>query len=113
MPELPGPGVRDLALRAKTTGYDCTFERGRVPTPRSEGTSAAADDDAALIARVAARDGQAFRMLVERHLPALLGIGRRMLRDEAEAEDVAQEALVRLWQTGATLNWAPAGPSHG
>lgn len=80
-----------------------------MPTPRSDGTPAADADDAALIARAAARDGQAFRLLVERHLPSLLGVARRMLRDEMEAEDVAQEALVRLWQQGANLELGAGG----
>ena len=58
---------------------------------------------------MAGRDAQAFRTLVERHLPALLGIARRMLRDEAEAEDVAQEALIRLWQLGSGLELGAGG----
>jgi RNA polymerase sigma-70 factor (ECF subfamily) len=32
-----------------------------------------------------------------------------MLRDDAEAEDVAQEAFLRLWRSGATLEIGPAG----
>lgn len=62
-----------------------------------------AEDDGALLARLAERDAGAFRLLVERHLPSVLGVARRMLRDDAEAEDVAQECLVRLWQNGAGL----------
>lgn len=62
-----------------------------------------ADDDRALLARLGARDAAAFRALVERHLPAVLGVARRILRDDAEAEDVAQEALIKLWQGGAGL----------
>lgn len=78
-------------------------------TPGTDGSPTAATDDAALIARVAGRDGQAFRLLVERYLPSLLGVARRMLRDEAEAEDVAQEALIRLWQQGARLELGAGG----
>ena len=48
-------------------------------------------------------------MLVARHLPVLLGVARRMLRDDAEAEDVAQEALIKLWSAGATLELGPGG----
>ena len=78
-------------------------------TPGTDGSPTAATDDAALIARVAGRDGQAFRLLVERYLPSLLGVARRMLRDDAEAEDVAQEALIRLWQQGARLELGAGG----
>ena len=110
-PEHEGRALRLTLLSAAKAGV--AVERGRVPTPGREGATPAgqpvADDDAALIARVAARDGQAFRRLVERHLPALLGIARRMLRDDAEAEDVAQEALLRLWQLGGSLELGPGG----
>ena len=56
-----------------------------------------------------ARDASAFRALVERHLPTLLGVARRMLRDDAEAEDVAQEALIKLWQAAGSLELGAAG----
>lgn len=79
--------------------------------PRSAAAAPSADgvDDAALIARVAARDADAFRALVERHLGAIVGLARHMLRDEAEAEDVAQEAMVRLWQSGGGLELGAGG----
>jgi RNA polymerase sigma-70 factor, ECF subfamily len=63
-------------------------------------TSADHEDDL-LVARAAARDEAAFRVLVDKHLPALMAVGRRLLGDAAEAEDVAQEAFLRLWRGGA------------
>lgn len=68
-----------------------------------------ADDDGSLLSRLGMRDAAAFRLLVERHLPAVLGVARRMLRDDAEAEDVAQEALLKLWQGGAGLEVGDRG----
>jgi RNA polymerase sigma-70 factor (ECF subfamily) len=58
-----------------------------------------ASEDAALLARYAAGDLAAARALADRHLRRVLGFARRMLGDAAEAEDVAQEAMLRLWQT--------------
>jgi len=55
-------------------------------------------DDDALMARVAGSDASAFRALVEAHGALLHRIAFRMLGDAAEAEDVAQESLLRLWR---------------
>lgn len=70
--------------------------------PGPSGVSVAgfeANEDAALVAAAAGGDAAAFRSLVDRHLSGVLAVARRMLRDEAEAEDVAQEALLRLWRS--------------
>jgi RNA polymerase sigma-70 factor (ECF subfamily) len=77
--------------------------------PAVKAGSGAAEDEGALVARVAAGEAQAFRTLVDRHLPMVLGIARRMLRDDAEAEDVAQEALLRLWRNAAGLELGEGG----
>jgi len=49
------------------------------------------------MARVAGGDERAFQLLSRRHLPAILGLARRILGNAAEAEDVAQEAFMRVW----------------
>ena len=55
------------------------------------------DSDEALMARVARGDERAFQLLSRRHLPAMLGLARRILGNAADAEDVAQEAFMRVW----------------
>jgi RNA polymerase sigma-70 factor (ECF subfamily) len=55
------------------------------------------DSDEALMARVARGDEPAYRMLTRRHLPAMLRLARRILGNAADAEDVAQEAMLRVW----------------
>ncbi|MBN3566716.1 RNA polymerase sigma factor [Burkholderia cenocepacia] len=55
------------------------------------------DPDAELVARVGARDASAVRVLVARKLPRLLALATRMLGDRNEAEDVAQETFLRIW----------------
>jgi RNA polymerase sigma-70 factor (ECF subfamily) len=67
------------------------------------------EDEAALVERVTAGEAQAFRALVDRHLPTVLAIARRMLRDDAEAEDVAQETMLRLWRNAAKLELGEGG----
>ena len=60
--------------------------------------SARATSDARLLRRAAAGDAAACRTLVDRHLAPLVGFAARMLGDAAAAEDVAQEAFLRLWR---------------
>src|SRR5471030_2624603 len=55
------------------------------------------DSDEALMARIARGDERAFRALASRHLPVMLGVARRILGNAADAEDVAQEAMLRVW----------------
>ncbi|RWY40565.1 RNA polymerase sigma factor [Falsigemmobacter intermedius] len=52
----------------------------------------------ALLRLYANGDDQAARELARRFLPRVLAYGRRMLGDGDEAQDVAQEAMVRLWR---------------
>jgi RNA polymerase sigma-70 factor (ECF subfamily) len=59
------------------------------------------DEDAVLLARFAAGDQQAARALTELLLPGALRQAWRMLGDQAEAEDVAQDAMLRLWRQAA------------
>ena len=68
-----------------------------------------ADSDDALMARVCARDAAAFRILVDRHVRPLHRIAYRMIGDATEAEDLAQEALLRLWRDAARWQAGHAG----
>jgi RNA polymerase sigma factor (sigma-70 family) len=68
-----------------------------------------ADSDDALMARVRVRDAAAFRILVERNVRPLHRIAYRMIGDGTEAEDLAQEALLRLWRDAAKWQAGNAG----
>jgi RNA polymerase sigma factor (sigma-70 family) len=57
-----------------------------------------ADAEGALLRRYAAGDPGAARLLAARLTPRLFGHAFRVLGDGAEAEDVTQEALLRLWR---------------
>lgn len=54
--------------------------------------------DAALLVAFANGDATAARDLADRLLPRVLAQATRMLADPAEAEDVAQDAMMRLWR---------------
>ena len=78
------------------------------PENRS-GQSREQAEDRALLLRIAGDDQAAFREALDRYLGGVLALARRMLRDDAEAEDVAQEAMLRLWRTGGEVEIGPHG----
>jgi RNA polymerase sigma-70 factor, ECF subfamily len=59
------------------------------------------DPDAALMLRVKRGDRDAFVTLVERHRQAVFNLVARILRDETEAEDVAQNVFIQVHRSAA------------
>ena len=55
-------------------------------------------DEVELCQRVSLGDEAAFRVLVERHQPRVVGFCVRMMKDRAEAEDVAQDVFLAIYQ---------------
>ena len=67
--------------------------------------------DDALLALYGRGDGAAARILALRLTPLALRVGQRMLGDAAEAEDLAQEAMLRLWRMAP--RWREEGAALG
>ena len=65
------------------------------------------EDDDALMARVVLRDSVAFRTLIDAYAARPHRIAYRMLGDATEAEDITQEAFLRLWNQAT--KWQPGG----
>lgn len=95
-------------------GAVCTVGLGRLRSSRfsvlspitSSSVSSApmvSDEDESLMRQVAAGDEAAFRQLAERHLGRIVRLAEKTLGQSAEADDVAQEALIRIWNNAA--NW--------
>lgn len=61
--------------------------------------------DEQLMIRIADGDRMAYRSLVERHLGGFLAFASRLSGDRAEAEDILQEAFLRLWKNA--VRWDP------
>lgn len=67
-----------------------------------------------LLTAVAKGDESAFELLYGLLAGPILGLVRRIVRDGAQSEEVAQEVLVELWRTaaryspekGSAMNWA-------
>jgi len=53
--------------------------------------------DEELMGRVAKGDEPAFRTLARRSVPSAIGLARRVLGNAADAEEVVQEAMLRVW----------------
>lgn len=89
------PAGADIEIRSETPNatdgvvIDLELKRGRA---RLDGAS---DDE--LVALVAKGDEAACRLLVDRHLSRVIAVARRMLGNQADAEEVAQEVFLRVW----------------
>jgi RNA polymerase sigma-70 factor (ECF subfamily) len=62
------------------------------------------DSDEALMAAVAMRRQQAFRVLMTRHMPRAIRVAQRIVRDPAEADDIGQEAFLRVWNKASSFD---------
>ncbi len=67
--------------------------------------------DDALMILFAGGEQAAARILTARLLPRVLNHAARVLGDRAEAEDVAQEAMLRLWKAAKEWQQGGAKPS--
>jgi len=63
------------------------------------------EPDEALLTLYAGGDPSAARILTARHAPRVLAHAHRLLGNRAEAEDVTQEAMLRLWRIAP--DWRP------
>jgi RNA polymerase sigma-70 factor (ECF subfamily) len=69
--------------------------RNEAPTSHQEDE---ASDDAELMRRTAKGDERAFQQLMRRHLARTVRLAQRVMGGTAAAEDVAQEAFIRVWK---------------
>ena len=89
--------------------------RSGIPASRLPIAMAAIEtDELVLFARIAAGEADAFAEFYDRHASLFFGLACKILGDSHEAEDVVQEACVRLWERapqydsslGRPLSWA-------
>jgi RNA polymerase sigma-70 factor (ECF subfamily) len=55
-------------------------------------------DDAALVSRIREGSERAFNLLIDRHQQAVRGFLRRLLASPADADDIAQETFLAVWE---------------
>lgn len=66
--------------------------------------------DLRLLQRIAARDTAALAELYDRHSRLLFGLILRIVRDRGEAEDILQDAFVRVWNRAEIYDPRIGGP---
>ncbi len=79
---------------AITTTFD---PAAALPAAGDDPAAVREDGERALVAQARRGDAAAFRVLVERHHARALALARRVVRDAAEAEEVAQDAFLKAW----------------
>ena len=80
-------------------GLDRRSRRERVRQTQPDGVS-----DEALLAAMAAGDTTAASVLVRRHQRRVFGIAFAVTGDRTSAEDIAQEAFLRVWRHAAVFD---------
>ncbi len=91
---VPRPGTPAI--------YAQMNDESRIP---ADATGDDPERDLRLMLRIRNGDEEAFRELVEIHQHRVVGTCARMLGDDVEAEDVAQQVFVRIWKSAA--RWEP------
>ncbi|HBM89979.1 MAG: RNA polymerase sigma factor [Parvibaculaceae bacterium] len=101
------PGDFAAAPRYRSSSVQRRSRKGQgvIPLKTETHKPEGASQDDALMAALADGDPKAGRALVDDHLTHVLAVARRMLGDQAEAEDVAQDTFMRAWK--AAGRWEP------
>ena len=107
--DIWAPAETEIAEIAKTEIAKTEAARRR-PRRRRHGASPPAspwsapatddcvvDEDKDLLDRLADNDEHAFRSLVERHIDRAYAIALRILGNAADAEDVVQDTMLKVW----------------
>jgi RNA polymerase sigma-70 factor (ECF subfamily) len=71
------------------------------PSPQADDAPDAAAQDLLWMARIKQGDTEALRLLIEAHQHRVIGTVAKMLGDEGDAEDIAQQVFIRVWKSAA------------
>jgi RNA polymerase sigma-70 factor (ECF subfamily) len=78
--------------------------------PSSEGASSARPDLAALLKACGRGDHESFAELYDTTSSRVFGMALRVVRDPAQAEEVAQESFLEIWRTSGRFDPAKGSP---
>ncbi len=77
----------------------------KVVNHKTGNIAAGQEDDDALMRRIAEGEEKAYALLVQKHLGRTVRMAMRILSNQADAEDAAQDAFIRVWKHAP--NWEP------
>ena len=63
------------------------------------------NSDDGLLSQIAEGDRRAFQQLMDRHIDRAFGLAKRVLGSKSDAEDVVQDAFMKVWQKAG--QWQP------
>ncbi len=69
------------------------------PSPQADSSSDAAAQDLVWMSRVKQGDTEALRALIETHQHRIIATVAKMLGDDTDAEDIAQQVFIRVWKS--------------
>lgn len=88
-----------------------TVDMGQAENLPTSGAKRPGPSDERLMEDLGTGDQSALGLLLDRHWADLVGYSFQLLGVKDEAEDVAQEVFVRIWERRE--DWAPAGSVRG
>ena len=89
--------LRLAATRQRDRGVILSMSQD--PSPQADSSSAAAAQDLLWMGRVKHGDTEALRELIETHQHRVIGTVAKMLGDDSDAEDIAQQVFIRVWKS--------------
>lgn len=84
----------------------CGKDGGTLPRLSVEAAAQALDPDADIVRQLIAKDPSVFDVLAERFGARLASFLRRVVRDDVLADDILQDVLVRIYESGAACRYA-------
>ncbi len=107
MPRYTAERVAAAVPKSQDTPDGMDADRSSTGGPRLVVSNG--ETDAMLVRAALDGNGAAFQAVVVRHLGRTVATAHRLLGGEADAEDVAQESFVRLWNRLGDLEVGAAG----
>src|SRR5258708_4007950 len=92
------PRVPIGGYTARTVELGLTFGAGGPTASARRAANGAPDDDATLVASLAAGEARALELLYERYSRGVYSLALRLLTDGPAAEEVVQETFLKLWR---------------